>query len=77
MKDTFSLKEKYKFWKSKWLKDHLALILFVVILNIIALILAGIFHRFEFITGISLISIIEYIFFRNKMMIYVEHKIYD
>lgn len=77
MKDTFSLKEKYKFWKSKWLKEHLALILFVVILNIIALILSGIFHRFEFITGIFLISIIEYIFFRNKMMIYVEHKIYD
>lgn len=50
------------FGKSKWLKEHLALIIFVVILNIIALILAGIFHRPEFIAGISLIIIIEYIF---------------
>lgn len=77
MKDTFSLKEKYKFWKEKWIKEHLALIIFLTVLTFTALIFAGIAHRFEFIAGIFLIGIGEYIYFRNKMMIYVEHKIYD
>ena len=49
MKDTFSLKEKYKFWKEKWIKEHLALIIFLTVLTFTALIFAGIAHRFEFI----------------------------
>lgn len=76
MKNKFSLKEKYMFWKRKWLKEHLALIITFILLNCVAMLILYSFN--SILLSIAPIAIIvEYMCLRNKMMIYIEHKLYD
>lgn len=77
MKSTFSLKEKYTFWKRKWLKEHLALLIFTFAVTLAVDIFVMLTHRSEIVVGLLLINIVEYLYLRHRMMTYVEHKIYD
>lgn len=72
--DIFSLNEKYKYWKKKWLKEHKFLIV-VSIALMIALVFLCIYKNWYIFVGF--IPIVTYCFLNNKMMSYVEQKIYD
>ncbi len=68
---TFSLKEKMDFFKKKWKKDHVALILIGIILPIIIFVLGIIFYKGLMLLALPMAFII-YIALYNRMMIYVE-----
>lgn len=74
---SFTLKEQSAFWKHKWLNAHIALILFC------ALILGGLFiwawhASILWISGACpLLCIAVYMVLHNRMMIYIEDKIYS
>lgn len=72
----FSMKERFNFWKSKWMKDHIALILFGILFCMGLLIIAWI-RQIVWLVGASLfLWLVVYLALRNKMMIYIENRIY-
>lgn len=72
----FSMKEKSSFWKSKWIKDHIALMLFVILFCMGLLIFAWI-RRIVWLIGASpFLWLVVYMALRNKMTIYIENRIY-
>lgn len=74
--EVFSFEEKYAFWKHKWLKEHIFLIVLCIIIVLVLFIIAFIKNigwlRIVYFFSISLL----YCFIRNKMMIYIEYNIY-
>lgn len=73
----FSLKEKTDFWKRKWLKEHIAFILMAAFLCIGIFAFAAI-RSIAWLSGATaLISLIAYCYVRNKMMIYVEKRVFE
>ncbi|MGN0470751.1 MAG: helix-turn-helix domain-containing protein [Acutalibacteraceae bacterium] len=72
--DAFSLKEKYRYWKKKWLKEHIFLIAMCVVL-MIALIFWCVYKQWYIFVGF--IPIVIYCFLNNRMMSYIEKKVYD
>lgn len=73
---SFSLKEREKYWKNKWLREHIALIAAWAIVLLCALVwlyFSGNLLLASVWTGLCLAA---YIVLRNKMMIYIEDKIY-
>ncbi len=74
---SFSLKEKIEFYKNKWLKEHISIMLFVGIC-ITGVMLAGILSRqilLIYIGGIMLL--IAHGWRNNAMMTYVEKHVFD
>lgn len=72
----FSVKEKFNFWKGKWMKDHIALILFGILFCMGLLIFAWI-RQIVWLVGASpFLWLAVYLALRNKMMIYIENRIY-
>ncbi|MCQ2483193.1 MAG: helix-turn-helix domain-containing protein [Clostridia bacterium] len=73
----FSIKEKQEFYKRKWLKDHVTLLIFVGIC-IIGVAIAGIVIRNAWVSYISLLMlVVAHCWRNNTMMAYVESKIFD
>lgn len=72
--DIFSLEEKYKYWKKKWLKEHKFLIVMSVVLMLILIFLCVYMRWYIF---VGFIPIVTYCFLNNRMMSYVEQKVYD
>jgi len=74
--NTFSIKEKFIFWKWKWLKEHA--VLFILYVVIIACLFAWVwFSSIIWLVGLCpLLCIIISAIIRNRMMIYIEGKIY-
>lgn len=73
----FSFREKYNFWRNKWLKEHIFLIVISVILMII-LMLFLIIGNVNWATALyPIVCLCVYLSIRNKMLIYIEHNIYD
>lgn len=73
----FSFEERKAYFKKKWRKEHIWL--FVVLFFILALsiVLPIVFDK-SFLAGLSpLLALIAYGYQNNKMMIYVEGKLYD
>lgn len=78
-RSVFTLREKYEFWRKKWVKDHLALLVCLCLLPIGCWV-AGILllDGNPVVTGIGvLILFVIYCTIRNRMMGYIEGKIYD
>lgn len=72
----FSLKEKTDFWKRKWIKDHIALLIIATFLGI-GLLVFAIIQSISWLSGVApLIYLLLFILLRNKMMIYVEKHMY-
>lgn len=71
--DIFSLDEKYKYWKKKWLKEHIFLIVMCVVL-MVALIVLCVYKNWYIFVGF--IPMLAYGFLHNRMMSYVEEKVY-
>lgn len=73
---TFSLKEKIDFWKRKWLKEHIGLIV-IAILLCIGIFVFAVMKSIGWLSGATaLIWLVAFGFLRNKMMIYIENQIY-
>ena len=73
----FSFEEKKAYFKKKWRKEHIALFVLLGIILLLSVLLPILFGRIEFIGLAPLVGLIEYGYQNNKMMIYVEHYLYD
>ncbi len=77
LKANFSHNEKIEYWKKKWLKEHLLLIVICIIIMIAVFAVAW-FKSLPWLTGlIGLIAILLYALLRNQMMIYVESRVFN
>lgn len=73
----FSLKEKQEFYKKKWLKDHVAIMVFIG-LCIIGVFVAGIVDKNSFIGYVAVLMLLLAHGWRNNtMMTYVEKYAFD
>lgn len=74
---TFSLKERIDFYKSKWLKEHISVMVFIGIC-IIGVALVGIVYKLGWMIFIAiLLLLIAHGWRNNAMMAYVEKNAYD
>lgn len=74
---SFSLREKIDFYKVKWLKEHIAIMVFIGVC-IAGIALVGIICRQVWLIAIALIMMpIAHALRNNTMMIYVEKNAYD
>ena len=73
----FSLKDKIEFFKKKWLKEHIAIMVFIGIC-IIGVLIAGIVVKSILLVSITpMLILIAHIWRNNTMMAYVERNAYD
>ena len=73
----FSFEEKKAYFKKKWRKEHISLLVLLGVIFSLSILLPILFERVEFIGFAPLVGLIEYGYQNNKMMIYVEHNVYD
>ncbi len=74
---TFSLKEKQEFYKKKWLKDHIAIMVFIGIC-IIAVFVFGVIQKNSLIGYAAfLMLVLAHCWRNNAMMTYVEKYAFD
>ncbi len=74
---SFELKDRIEFFKKKWLKEHIAVMVFIGIC-IVAVFAAGIVTGNSILVSITpLLVLITHAWRNNTMMAYVEHKAYD
>jgi transcriptional regulator with XRE-family HTH domain len=72
----FSVKEQLKYWKRKWIKEHIGQI-FICVFFYAAMFTLGWVYSLSWVVGACpILGIIVYIILRNKMMIYTEDKVY-
>lgn len=72
----FSVQERMAFFKRKWIKEHWPVfIVCVIALLVIALALRG--RPTEAYILCSLVAIVQYLTLRNRMMAYVEGRVFD
>lgn len=75
-KSSFSVKERMGFFKKKWLKEHVALIVCLV-LAVLAVFIVGIANKMPFVIGgTPILALICYVWAYNRMMIYVEGNVF-
>ena len=73
----FELKEKQEFYKKKWLKDHVAIMVFIGIC-IIGVFVAGAIMRNSIIGSVAILMLVTAHGWRNNaMMTYVEKHAFD
>ena len=74
---SFSLKDKIEFFKKKWLKEHIAIMVFIGIC-ILGVLIAGIVVKSILLVSITpMLILIAHIWRNNTMMAYVERNAYD
>ena len=76
-KSSFSFEERKTYFKKKWRKEHASFFVLLGLIWLASLILPIIFKKPVWICLCPLIAIIEYAYQNNRMMIYVEHNLYD
>ena len=80
--EAFQIRDKMKFWKKKWKRDHRSTIILLVLLAVIvyfaAFFLLDFLGQYKALAGgvIALIYVCVYGFLRNRMMRYVEEKVF-
>lgn len=73
----FSKKEQAAYWQRKWLKEHISLVLFWLVLFAVFCICVSVKKYLFFIALTPFAAVGIYAGLRNKMMIYIEEKLYD
>lgn len=73
---TFSLIERGRYWKKKWRGEHIGL-LAACFLPALAALVAGILADRGWLVFVPLLAAAAYAYQNNKMMAYVEGKLYD
>lgn len=77
---TFTLKDKIIFYKRKWLKEHVARIVLNIVFWILVVIILKMKYKLEgYIIGTigGILAPLLYAINYNKMMIYVENRVYN
>ena len=73
----FSSKDKTEFFKKKWLKEHIAIMVFIGIC-IMAVFVVGIIIKNIIMVSITpMLVLVAHAWRNNTMMAYVEHHVYD
>lgn len=75
----FSLKEKQDFYKKKWLKDHISLLVLCVIAWVALIVFISVKGMQIFLVSTigGFLALMIYTILYNRMMAYVESRIYD
>lgn len=75
----FSLKEKQNFYKKKWLKDHISLLVLCVIAWVALIVFISVKGMQIFLVSAigGFLALMIYTILYNRMMAYVESHIYD
>ncbi|MDE6687582.1 MAG: helix-turn-helix domain-containing protein [Lachnospiraceae bacterium] len=74
---SFSLKDKIEFFKKKWLKEHIAILVFIGIC-IMAVLIVGIMIKNAILVSITpMLILVAQSWRNNAMMAYVERNAYD
>ena len=74
---SFSLRERIDFYKTKWLKEHIAIMVFIGVC-IIGIVLTGIINRQWWLITVAVFALlVAHCWRNNTMMAYVEKNIYD
>ena len=74
---SFSLKDRVEFFKKKWLKEHIAIMVFIGIC-IIAVLIAGIMAKNIILVSITpMLILVAHAWRNNVMMEYVERNAFD
>lgn len=74
---SFSLKDKIEFFKKKWLKEHIAILVFIGIC-IMAVLIVGIMIKNIILVSITpMLILVAQAWRNNTMMAYVERNAYD
>lgn len=74
---SFSLKDKAEFYKKKWLKEHIVIMIFVGICIVGVFTLGFLIKRPLMVAITPLLVALAHAWRNNSMMAYVEHKAYD
>lgn len=73
----FSLKERIDFYKIKWLREHIAIMVFMGVC-ILGIMLAGIIYKQGWLIGLAvLMLLVAHCWRNNTMMTYIEKNAYD
>lgn len=75
--NAFSWEEQKTYFKKKWRKEHIPLFVFLGLILIASFVLSYEIHTPWLSAAIPLIALAEYCYQNNKMMIYVEKKLYN
>lgn len=74
---SFTLKDKLTFYKKKWLKEHIAILIFVGI-GILGVLVAGIVYRHSILACVAMLMLVLAHGWRNNaMMAYAERNAFD
>ena len=74
---SFGLKDKIEFFKKKWLKEHIAIMVFIGICILAIFIVGFVIKSRIFVSITPLLIAIAHAWRNNTMMAYVENKAYD
>lgn len=76
-KSAFDLKDRIVFFKQKWRKEHMSLIILLSVVFIAVVIIAIIVKKILVNVLIPICGFTNYIYMYNRMMAYVEQKAFD
>lgn len=72
MKNDKSLIDKISFFKSKWNKDNIKMVIVPILSYLVLFVIFSVFQLIPLLIVSSILLIIHYIYINNKLMIYVE-----
>ena len=73
----FLSKDKIEFFKKKWLKEHIAIMIFIGICIMAILVIGIIIKNVILISITQMLIVVAHAWRNNTMMAYVEHHVYD
>ena len=73
----FSSKDKIEFFKKKWLKEHIAIMVFIGICIMAVLVVGIIIKNIILVSITPMLIFVAHAWRNNTMMAYVEHHVYD
>ena len=76
-KSAFSLKERCAFYKKKWCKEHLAVMILCAVVFFLVTGIGIVSSRMYLVAAGMLVGVAAYLFLYNRMMAYVEQHAYD
>lgn len=73
----FPFEERKAYFKNKWRKDHISLLVLLIVILIAAFVIPFIVGKPWLVGFVPVVAFIEYGYMNNKMMTYVENCLYE
>ncbi len=73
----FTIRERQKYFKNKWKREHVALFVIMALIFVAWIVLPIVFQSYWWLCFLPIVGVAEYLFAYNKMMAYVETQLYD